>query len=115
MIVAIWIAAAFGLFLWSLAAWGLHAVIVRGPGWADDARPWVEQMPYGALIERWVPGLRDTLELALDLMRAGLGWLGESAGWVVWITWGAGAALMAGAAGLFTLLVVMLRGKTASA
>ncbi|MEF7612682.1 hypothetical protein V4F39_02090 [Aquincola sp. MAHUQ-54] len=111
MIIAIWIVTAVLLGLWSLTAWGLHVLLVHGAGWAADLRPLIEQIPFGEWIDRWVPGWQAMLQLALDLVQAGLGWLGASAGFVVWLVWGLGAAALAGMAGLGTLMVVLLRGK----
>lgn len=111
MLTAIWIIAAVLLGLWSLTAWGLHALLLHGAGWAQDARPLIEQVPYPEVIEQWIPGWQRLLGLALDMAQAAIGWIGDSAGLVAWLTWGAGALLIAGTAGVMSLIVVLLRPK----
>lgn len=114
MLTAIWIIAAVLLGLWSLTAWGLHALLVHGSGWAADARPMIEQVPYGAVIEQWIPGWQQMLSIALDLGQSALAWVGDSAGLLAWLTWGAGVMLIAGTAGLLSLIVVLLRPRPAA-
>lgn len=111
MLTAIWIVAAVLLGLWSLAAWGLHALLVHGAGWASGARPLIEQIPYGEVIDQWIPGWRGMLQLALDVSQAALAWVGDSAALVAWLTWGAGALLLGGIAGVMSLIVVLVRPK----
>lgn len=111
MLTAIWIIAAVLLALWSLAAWGLHALLVHGAGWATDARPLIDDIPYGEVIEHWLPGWRQMLALALDFAQAAIAWIGDSAALVAWLTWGAGALMLAGTAGVMSLIVVLLRPK----
>lgn len=111
MLTAIWIIAAVLLALWSLAAWGLHALLVHGAGWATDVRPLIDDIPYGEVIEQWIPGWRQMLNLALDLGQAGLAWVGDSATLVAWLVWAAGGLMLAGTAGVLSLIVVLLRPK----
>lgn len=111
MLTAIWIIAAVLLALWSLSAWGLHALLVNGAGWATDLRPLIDDIPYGEVIERWIPGWRQMLSLALDFAQTALTWVGDSATLVAWLVWGAGALMLAGTAGVLSLIVVLLRPK----
>lgn len=109
MIIAIWVITAILLGLWSLGAWGLHAVATLGSGWAGDLRPLIDQIPYADVIEAWVPGWQRLLHLMLDLAQIGLDWLGGAAPLVVWVVWGAGALVLAAVAGVLTLVVALLR------
>ena len=65
MITAIWIVAALLLALWSLGAWGVHALLAMDPGWIDDVEGMVARVPYGEVVDRWFPGWRELLERAL--------------------------------------------------
>lgn len=112
MIFAIWIFTALLLGLWSLAAWGLHAVVTHGVQWIAELKPLLQRLPFGELIERWMPGWVEGMELLLDLVQSALGWLGGAApalGWMVWVAWGVGALLLLLGALLLSGVVVLLR------
>lgn len=109
MLIAAWIFVAFLLALWSLALWGVHALMTVDPSRLADLKPLVDQIPYGALIERWIPGWQELLRLAIDLTQKGIGWLGELAPVIVWTVWGAGAFALLLLGGLLTLLVRLIR------
>ncbi|HSW06159.1 hypothetical protein [Aquabacterium sp.] len=109
MIIAIWIVALLLLGLWSLAGWGVHALLVAGVQWVGDLKPLLDRLPFAAIIEQWVPGWQDGLRLALDLMQAALGWLGGAAPLLVWLAWGTGTVLLLGLALLLTGVVVLVR------
>jgi hypothetical protein len=111
MLVFIWIVTAVLLGLWSLAAWGIHALLSLDPSWVGDIRPLIDQIPYGAVIEQWIPGWRELLQATVDLTQVVLGWLGGAAPWLAWLVWGAGAAGLVLLAGFLTLVVVLLRPK----
>lgn len=112
MILAIWIVALLLLGLWSLAGWGVHALLVSGVQWVGDLKPLLDKIPLSAFIEQWVPGWQDGLRLALDLMQAGLGWLGGAAPVLVWVVWGVGSVLLLGLALLLTGVVALVRKST---
>ncbi len=112
MIFAIWIFTAVLLGLWSLAAWGLHAVVTHGVQWIAELRPLLERLPFGELIEKWMPDWVQGMQLLLDLVQSALGWLGGAApalGWMVWLAWGVGAALLLLGALVLSGVVAMLR------
>ncbi len=109
MIVAIWIIALLLLGLWSLAGWGLHALLLGGVQWVGDLKPLLERIPFAVWIERWVPGWQDAIRLALDLMQSLLGWLGGAAPMLVWVVWAVGAVLLVGFALLLTMVVALVR------
>lgn len=115
MLTFIWIAAALGLALWSLACWGLHQLLTIDPRWVEDVHDLVRQIPYGDEIERWIPGWQGLMQALIDLAQVLLQWLGDWAPLVAWIAWGAGALVLAGGAGLLSLVVVLLRPKAKAA
>jgi hypothetical protein len=98
---AIWIIAALLLGLWSLLTWGVLTVLGLDPGWVQNAKPLIEQIPYAALIDQWIPGWQPLLLALLDLTHTLLGWLGGAGTVVVWVLWALGAA------GLLLLGVVL--------
>ena len=109
MILAIWLVALCLLGLWSLAGWGLHALLVSGVQWAGELKPLLERIPFSAWIERWVPGWIDALHMAVDLMQALLGWLGSAAPVLVWAVWAVGAMLLLGLDLLLSMVVALVR------
>jgi hypothetical protein len=111
MHIAIWIFTLIGLALWSLLAWGLHAVLSIDPQWLDDAALLIKHVPYADAIERWFPGWEQLLHLAVDLAQSALSWVGSNAPLVAWIVWGIGALVLLGTGGMLSLLVCLLSEK----
>ena len=112
MLAALWIFVGFGILLWSLMAWGVHTLLSRDrQQWLGDLRPLLDEVPHGALLERWIPGWRVLAELAIDAVQWSLGWMGAAAPVAVWVVWGLGTLLMAGAGAATSRLIVMLRDK----
>jgi len=109
MILAIWIVTLLVLGLWSLGAWGLHALLVSGVQWAGELKPLLDRIPFNAFFERWLPGWQDTVLLVIQLMQALLDWLGGAAPVLVWLVWGVGAVLLLGFSGILTLVVALVR------
>ena len=109
MVIAIWIITAILIALWSLLSWGAHGILSLGAGWTGDLGPLVDQVPYGSVIEAWIPGWQELLKLALDLTQTALGWVGGAAPVIVWVAWGLGAAVLVITAAALTLVVSMLR------
>lgn len=113
----IWIVTALLLALWSVAAWGLHGLLLLGAGWTGDPAALVarltEQLPRAELLDAWLPGWRAASELALRFAQSALAWLGDAAGLVAWLTWGAGAAVLLAIAGVLTLVVRLVRRSAA--
>ncbi len=112
MILFIWAAALFFLGLWSLVGWGLHAVVSIDGSWVGQLEPLIQKVPFGDLLERWLPTWQDLLRTALDLTQSGLAWLGAAAPVVVWVLWAIGAFVLVGTAALLTVIVVILRRQT---
>lgn len=98
MVIAIWILTLFGLVVWSLGAWGLHAVLSQDASRLAELKPLIdalpERMPYASVIDVWLPGWRDMLKLGVDLMQAALGWIGSAAPLLVWTVWAVGALML---------------------
>jgi len=109
MIAAIWIFIGLGLLLWTLLAWGVHALLQLTPGWAAELKPWLAELPLHEALERWLPGWQGLAEALLDLTQALLALLsslvGAYAPWLVWGGWALGALLMLGFAGLLHAVV----------
>lgn len=115
MHIVIWLLAALALGLWSLLAWGVATLLGLDPSWVTDAGGLLKQVPFGEVIEAWVPGWQALLLGALELARTLLGWLGGFAQVLVWGLWAAGAAVVLLCAGLLSGLVVVMRRSTAAA
>ena len=115
MHIVIWLLAALALGLWSLLAWGVATLLGLDPSWVTDAGGLLKQVPFGEVIEAWVPGWQALLLGSLELARSLLGWLGGFAQVLVWGLWAAGAAVVLLCAGLLSGLVVVMRRSTAAA
>ncbi len=115
MHIAIWIVAALLLALWSLLAWGVAAVLALDPAWVGDLRPLIDQIPFGHLLDIWLPGWAGLLRALLDMTHALLGWLGSSAGWLVWGLWAVGSVLLLGTAAVCSAIVALVRRSSAPA
>ncbi len=105
----VWILTLLALGLWSLLAWGTHVVLTLDPAVVGNLKPLVEQIPYGALIEQWVPGWQALLTATIDLTQSALGWLGGAAGVIVWIVWSLGALLIVGGGVVGSVIVALVR------
>jgi hypothetical protein len=115
MLIALWVLTLFVLGLWSLTAWGLHALLTLDATRLGDLKPLVDQIPYGQVIEAWIPGWQDLLRLSIDATQALLGWIGGAAPVVVWVVWGFGALLIVGLGLVLTLVLRLMRRTTAPA
>ncbi len=113
MHIAIWIITALLLGFWTLLAWGVATVLAIDPAWVGDLRPLIEQIPYGHVLDLWVPGWAGMLRALLDATQLMLGWLGSSAGWLVCLLWGLGAAVLLGLGALCSGVMVLVRRSTA--
>jgi hypothetical protein len=109
MLVFIWIVILIGFALWSLASWGLHALLAIDPKWLDDVEALARNVPYAEAIDRWFPGWRELLGAVMDLAQVVLYWVGTNAPLVAWIVWGVGALVILGTGGVLTLIVSLLR------
>jgi hypothetical protein len=107
----IWIVAMVGLGLWSLLAWGLYQLLSLEPNWAADARGLVARLPYGEVIDRWLPGWRELAQLALELSQTAMAWVGGAAPLVTGVVWGLGALAIIGGAAVGSLIVRLLSGN----
>lgn len=110
MVIAIWILTLLGLALWSLVAWGLHALLGLDAGaLMGDLKPLIAQIPYGSVIEQWIPGWQGLLQATLELSQTLLGWLGSAGPVLVWVLWGIGAATLLAIAAVLTVIVIVAR------
>jgi hypothetical protein len=114
MITFVWILAFISLGLWSLVAWALYALLgMDAAALLGDLRPLIQDLPYGSVIEQWVPGWQALLHSTIGLAQTLLGWLGGAAGVIVIIIWGLGAAVVVGCAALLTVIIRLLRRDSA--
>jgi hypothetical protein len=111
MHIAIWLFTLLGLALWSLLAWGLHALLSIDPKWLDDVEELIRHVPYADVIDRWFPEWERMLALATDLAQTVLGWIGNNAPLVAWIVWGVGTLVLLGSGGVLSLVVCLLTEK----
>jgi hypothetical protein len=110
MITFVWILAFIAIGLWSLVAWALHALLgMDAAALLGDLRPLIQDVPYGGVIEQWVPGWQALLHSVISLAQTLLGWLGGAAGIIVVVIWGLGAAVVVGCAALLTVIIRLLR------
>ena len=118
MHIVIWVLAALALGLWSLLAWGVAALLGLGPSWVTDVGGLLKQVPYGDVIDAWVPGWQALQRATFEMARSLLGWLGgfeQVLVWVLWVLWAVGAGVVLLCAGSLSLLVVVIRRSTAPA
>ena len=115
MHIVIWLLAALALGFWSLLAWGMAALLGLDPSWVTDAGGLLQKVPYGDVIEAWVPGWRALLLATFEITRDLLGWLGGFGQVLVWVVWAVGAGVVLLCAGLLSLLVVMVRRRSGNA
>lgn len=113
MMIALWILTLFVLGLWSLTAWGLHALLTLDASALGDLKPLVDQIPYGDVLGTWVPGWQDLLRIAIDFTQVALGWIGAAAPVVVWIVWGVGALVVVAVALVLSMLLRFARRSSA--
>lgn len=109
MVIAIWIAALLVWALWTLGAWGLHALLSLDTARLGDLKPLIDQLPdklpYATVIDAWLPGWREMLKIVIDLMQWVMGWIGSAGPAVVWGVWGVGTLMGLAFAGLATWVV----------
>ncbi len=106
---AIWIITALLVGLWSLLAWGLHALLGIDIRISGDIGAWLDQLPMSAWLDAWAPAWRELVLASLQLVQAVLAWLGSASGWIVALVWGIGAALLVFTALLLSALVALIR------
>jgi hypothetical protein len=111
----IWISTALLLGLWTLAGWGLYQLLGLDPAWLGELKPLLDDLPYAAVIDQWLPGWREGLRLLIDLGQTALAWIGSAAPWVIAVVWGGGALLLLGGAALLSLIVALVRRNAAPA
>jgi hypothetical protein len=109
MIIAIWIFTLLLVGLWSLAAWGLAALLGTDAGWVDRIQMWLVDAPFGDWLDAWVPGWMMATQAMLDALQALLAWLGGATPWLVGVVWLFGALGLLGLGGVLTLIVALVR------
>jgi hypothetical protein len=120
-----WFAVLSLIALWSLGAWGLHALSTWGAANADGliGATMPDGLPLPALLEPWISpelvqaltallaGLKPALETALSLLPALAGGLS----FLVWGLWGLGCLLLLILGlGLHSLIAMLSRRASAS-
>jgi hypothetical protein len=89
--ILVWSVTLLLLGLWSLLAWGTHALLTLDPSWIGELEPLIAQWPPGDWLEVWLPGWQQWVQTLLELVQTALRHLGALAGIVVWSAWGLGA------------------------
>ena len=105
MVILIWCLTLLTLLLWSAASWALHTLLTWGPTWLDKLPAWIEQLPYPAVLERWLPNWQDLLIAAATALHTVFGWLGGAGVVLVWAVWALGSACLLGMALLLSFAV----------
>lgn len=112
MHIAIWIIAALLLGVWTLLAWGVATLLGLDPSWVGDLKPLVEQVPFAAWLDHWIPGWEAMTLALLDLTRTLLGWAGGAGVVIVWLLWAVGALVLLGCATVLSVVVALVRRGT---
>jgi hypothetical protein len=110
VITFVWVLAFVAIALWSLLAWALHALLgLDAAALVGDLRPLIQDVPYGGVVEQWIPGWQALLHSTISLAQTLLGWLGGAAGVIVMIIWGLGAAVVVGTAAVLTFIIRLIK------
>lgn len=115
MLIALWLLTLLAIGLWSLTAWGLHAVLTLNTGTLDGLKPLIDQVPHADLISQWIPGWQQMLQATIDLTQVLLSWVGGAAPIIVWVLWGLGVATLLAVAGALSLVIRLIRRKASPA
>lgn len=116
MMIAVWLIALLALGLWTLGAWGLHALLGALPNDWSGLAAWVEKLPNNPWLENFFPGWQEALTWMLQVTESLLSWAGGAAdvmAWAVWLIWGLGALFLLGLAALGSVIVAVVRKSTA--
>jgi len=105
MHIAIWLITAFFFGLWTVLAWGVATVLGIDPNWVGDLKPLFAKLPFGGLLETWIPNWLAYVNTGIELTRVVLGWLGSTGTWLVWAVWGVGTFLLLTVAAILSLVV----------
>ncbi len=105
MVILIWCLTGLALLLWTAAGWGLHTLLTLGPTWLDTLPALINQLPYPAVLERWLPNWQELLVAAATTLQAVFGWLGSAGVVLVWVVWALGTAALLGMALLLSFAV----------
>jgi hypothetical protein len=115
MHLVIWILALIVLALWTAVAWATHALLSVDPAWVGDLKPLLDQVPFAAWFDTWVPGWQAVLAASLDVVQVMLKAVGGVGLWIVWVLWALVAFVVVAGAALLSIVVVLVRKATASA
>ncbi|MEO7244701.1 MAG: hypothetical protein ABIX12_06105 [Rubrivivax sp.] len=110
MIAAIWIGVGLALLLWSLLGWGLFQLLTQPHQWLGDLQPLLDEVPFGAWLDHWLPGWQALVSLAVEAVQMALGVLGAAAPVVAWAVWGVGTLVLVGLGALASMIVALVRG-----
>lgn len=109
----IWTVSLLLLALWSLAGWGLHALLSLPPSLLDDLTGALDDLPGAAFLDRWWPGWRVLAVFAAAGAKALLEGVGTHAPWLATAVWGVGAVLLLGSAAAMSGWVLLMQRESA--
>ena len=113
MIIAVWLITASARALWSLTAWGMHALLTVDPAHVGDIAALIDRISLAEGLSRWLPGWQIGVRLVSETLQSGLVWDGGVAPALFWNLWVIGTTVSLGAAAVLSLLVTLLRSKRA--
>lgn len=109
----IWILALVVWAGWSLLAWAAGWVLGLDPSWISELATRVREWPLAPSLDLWLPGWDGPTAVALGGLHALMAGFGQAGVIVIWVVWGLGTVLIAGAAALASGLVHLVRRTTA--
>jgi hypothetical protein len=109
----IWICTLVLLALWSVAGWGLHALLGLPPSLLDELSGALDTMPGADLLDRWWPEWRVLAVFAAAGAKLFLELVGAHAPWLATAVWGAGAVLLLGSAAAASGWVLLMQRESA--
>jgi hypothetical protein len=114
MHLVIWILALIVLALWTATAWATHALLSIDPAAIGGLKGLIEQVPFAAWLDTWLPGWEAVLAGSVDVAQMLLHAAGGVGLWIVWILWGLVAFVIVAGAALLSLLVVLMKKAAAT-
>jgi hypothetical protein len=94
MHIVVWVVVALLLGLWSLFAWGVHALVSIDLSSLAAVAGALDRVPGAVWFDEWVPGWRELFAASAELLQVTLAWAHGVLPGLVWVAWGLGAACL---------------------